>query len=162
MDERELSWQDVLFAGTAVLVEATVCGMGTMIVRARGSAGEVCCPSCGCPSARVHDRYHRRLQDVPLAARRVQIALEVRRFVCVNAECPQRSFAEQIPGLTSPFAPLHRPARGTAERHRAGPGRPGRSPHGRRTGHHHGANGAAGPGAGDARPVVRHPPGTGC
>ncbi|MFI9169813.1 transposase family protein [Streptomyces lincolnensis] len=64
-----------------------------MTVRARGRADEGCCPSCGCQSARVHDRYQRQLQDVPLATRRVQIVLEVRRFVCGNTECGQRTFA---------------------------------------------------------------------
>lgn len=28
----------------------------------------------------------------------------IRRFKCVSAQCPARTFAEQIPGLTSPFA----------------------------------------------------------
>lgn len=104
MDGCEFSWQDVLFSGIGVLVEATVCGTGATIVRARGRDPGGCCPSCGHRSTRVHDRYHRQLQDVPLAARRVQILLEVRRFVCANKECRQKTFAEQIPGLTSPFA----------------------------------------------------------
>jgi len=104
MDGHELSWQDVLFAGIGVVVDAAVCGSTATTVRARGRAREGCCPSCGCPSARVHDRYHRQLQDVPLAARPVRIALEVRRFVCVNAACSQRTFTEQIPGFTSAYA----------------------------------------------------------
>nr|WP_171060266.1 transposase family protein [Streptomyces montanus] len=60
--------------------------------------------SCGRPSSRGHDRYRRQLQDVPLAARPVRIVLDVRRFVCMNTECGQRTFAEQIPGFTSLFA----------------------------------------------------------
>ncbi|MER5218752.1 transposase family protein, partial [Streptomyces sp. NPDC002838] len=104
MDGHELSWQDVLFAGIAVFAEATVCDTGAVIVRAHGRAREGNCLSCGRPSSRVHDRYRRQLQDVPLAARPVRIVLEVRRFVCVNTECGQRTFAEQIPGFTSPFA----------------------------------------------------------
>ncbi|MFF4806044.1 transposase family protein, partial [Streptomyces sp. NPDC001351] len=104
MDKREFSWQDVLFGGISVVVEAAVCGIGTTIVRARGRNPDGCCPSCGHRWSRVHDRYHRQVQDVPLAARRVQILLEVRRFVCANKQCRQKTFAEQIPGLTSPFA----------------------------------------------------------
>uniref|UniRef100_UPI003A89F7E1 transposase family protein n=1 Tax=Streptomyces sp. Agncl-13 TaxID=3400628 RepID=UPI003A89F7E1 len=104
MGAHELSWQDALFAGIAVLVEATVCGVDATIIKARGRGGDGSCPSCGCSSTRVHDRYHRQLQDVPLAARRVQIVLEVRRFVCTKTECARRTFAEQIPGLTSAHA----------------------------------------------------------
>ncbi|MFF7476826.1 ISL3 family transposase [Streptomyces sp. NPDC008092] len=34
----------------------------------------------------------------------MRIVLEVRRFVCVNAKCGQKTFAEQIPGFTSAYA----------------------------------------------------------
>ncbi|MFJ3899661.1 transposase family protein [Streptomyces sp. NPDC090083] len=55
-----------------------------MMVRPRGRDRQGSCPGCGCPPARVHDRYRRQLQDVSLAVRRVQILLEVRRF----SRCP--------------------------------------------------------------------------
>ncbi|WP_398906623.1 hypothetical protein [Streptomyces sp. 840.1] len=38
--------------------------------------------------------------DVPSAGRCVVLRLRVRRFTCRNAECPRRTFVEQIPGLT--------------------------------------------------------------
>ncbi|GCB42807.1 transposase family protein [Streptomyces sp. NL15-2K] len=138
VDGREPSWHDVLFAGIALFAEAAVCDTGAVIVRARGWAREGNCPSCGRPSSRVHDRYRRQLQDVPLAARPVRIVLEVRRFVCVNTECGQRTFAEQIRGFTSPFARCTT-GWGHAERDRTGTGRPCRSAHGHGAGHHGGA-----------------------
>ncbi|MFD5126896.1 hypothetical protein [Streptomyces olindensis] len=52
----------------------------------------------------MYDRYERRLQDLPLAGHAVRILLSVRRFVCADDACPKRTFAEQIPGLTSPYA----------------------------------------------------------
>ncbi|MQY16878.1 ISL3 family transposase ISFsp1 [Streptomyces sp. RB5] len=104
MDHNEISWQDVLFEGFEVLVTAavhTACGLA---VRLRGRSETGSCPACGRASRRVHDRYERRLQDLPLAGRAVRIVLAVRRFVCVDAACVQRTFAEQIPDLTSPYA----------------------------------------------------------
>jgi len=41
---------------------------------------------------------------VHMAGHAVRILLLVRRFVCAHDRCPQRTFAEQIPGLTSPYA----------------------------------------------------------
>lgn len=104
MNHDELAWQDVLFKGFEVLVTTTVHGACGMVVRlsVRRDAGS--CPACGRASTRVHDRYERRLQDLPLAGQAVRILLLVRRFVCVDGACPQRTFAEQIPGLTSPYA----------------------------------------------------------
>lgn len=59
------------------------------------------CPRCATPTTRVHDRYQRRLQDVSCGGRPIQVALEVRRFVCGNSSCPIATFAEQVDGLTA-------------------------------------------------------------
>jgi hypothetical protein len=60
----------------------------------------VACRDCGTPSARVHDRYRRRLQDLSCAGRPVQVVLEVRRFICGNPACEVATFAEQVDGVT--------------------------------------------------------------
>jgi transposase len=41
---------------------------------------------------------------VPLAGRRVRLDVAIRRFRCVGSDCPAVTFAEQIPGLTKPYA----------------------------------------------------------
>ncbi len=52
-------------------------------------------------SGRVHSTYGRRLADAPAGGHRVLIRLAVRRFFCGNPDCPKKTFAEQIDGLTS-------------------------------------------------------------
>jgi transposase len=54
----------------------------------------------------VHGRYIRRLCNAPLGGAAVVIDLTVRRFKCLNSACPAVTFADLIPGLTSPHAPL--------------------------------------------------------
>jgi transposase len=71
---------------------------------ARSQAPEATCPSCGHPSTRVHSRYQRRLADAAIGGRRVVLRLRVRRFFCEDHYCQARTFAEQIPGLTSRYA----------------------------------------------------------
>jgi transposase len=58
------------------------------------------CRACGAASSRVHGRYQRRLDDLAVGGEPVVIWLTVRRFLCRNAVCDQRTFVEQIPGLT--------------------------------------------------------------
>ncbi|MBR7833262.1 ISL3 family transposase [Actinospica durhamensis] len=70
----------------------------------RSIAPSARCPWCGSVSSRTHGGYRRMLTDTPLAGQRVRIAVAVRRFRCVEASCSAVAFAEQIPGLTSPFA----------------------------------------------------------
>jgi len=48
----------------------------------------------------VHSRYDRRLLDTAVAGQETLIQLRVRRFVCANAACAKKTFAEQVPGLT--------------------------------------------------------------
>jgi hypothetical protein len=65
---------------------------------ADGAAG---LPGLWVVSARVHDRYRRRLADLACGGRPVQVVLEACRFRCGNPPCPVATFAEQVPGLTS-------------------------------------------------------------
>ncbi|WP_354686252.1 transposase family protein [Cupriavidus necator] len=57
------------------------------------------CPACHRWSNRLHDRYVRRLEKRPMLEQRVILAIEVRRFKCMNTNCPRRTFAENIHAL---------------------------------------------------------------
>jgi transposase len=69
------------------------------------------CPACSVVSGRVHSRYQRRLADLPVAGRLVELCLTVRRFFCGNAACGIRTFVEQVAGLTRRRARRSEPLR---------------------------------------------------
>jgi transposase len=52
----------------------------------------------------VHSRYQRTLADAAIGGQHVVLRLRIRRFFCHHSACPARTFAEQIPGLTTPYA----------------------------------------------------------
>jgi len=52
----------------------------------------------------VHSRYQRTLDDAAIAGTPALIRLKVRRFFCENTGCSVRTFAEQVDGLTTPYA----------------------------------------------------------
>lgn len=54
------------------------------------------CPGCGTVSARIHSRYRRRLTDLPIANRPVQIVIQAHRFHCDAVICGRRIFAERF------------------------------------------------------------------
>lgn len=100
-----LLWDSLVFDGIdEVEVEAVAAAFGTVEVVARGRAGGAACPECGSLSDRVHDRYQRRLRDLPFADQGFVIRLTVRRFICGSADCPRRTFAEPFSRLTAPHA----------------------------------------------------------
>ncbi|WP_232837475.1 ISL3 family transposase [Streptomyces atratus] len=105
MQTDALFWSSLVFEGIDdVEVEAVAAAFGTVEVVARGRAGGAPCPDCGRFSGRVHDRYLRRLRDLPLADQGFVIRLTVRRFICGSEGCPRRTFAEPFSRLTVPHS----------------------------------------------------------
>ncbi len=98
-------WDSLVFDGIDdVEVEAVTVAFGTVEVVARGRMAGAACPDCGRFADRVHDRYQRRLKDLPLAEQGFVIRLMVRRFICGSADCPRRTFAEPFSRLAAPYA----------------------------------------------------------
>ncbi|CAL9329824.1 hypothetical protein SUDANB146_00047 [Streptomyces sp. enrichment culture] len=98
-------WDSLVFDGIdEVEVEAVTAAFGTVEVVARGRTAGAACPDCGRFADRAHDRYQRRLKDLPLADQGFVIRLTVRRFICGSADCPRRTFAEPFSRLTVPHA----------------------------------------------------------
>jgi transposase len=95
----------VLFPGLSSLVMEEVTDQGSVVrVGARTAALPVGCPRCGVLTRRVHAYHRRRLVDVPVVGRGLVVDLQVRRLACPRPECPQRTFREQVPGLTQRWA----------------------------------------------------------
>ena len=60
------------------------------------TAQTAACPACRCPSARIHSRYRRTLQDLPWQGNTVRFLLTVPKFFCDNTDCPRKVFAQRI------------------------------------------------------------------
>lgn len=85
------------FAGFEVQHIAKVETMLTVTARALTKTGA--CPSCGEETSHVHSYYQRHPQDLPISGLQVQLVLQVRRFRCLNSQCPRQTFAERLPEL---------------------------------------------------------------
>jgi transposase len=67
-----------------------------LIIVAASRAGPAACPDCGAPSAVVHSRYDRHLQDLPWQGRPVILRIQARRLRCRNPDCRRQTFAERL------------------------------------------------------------------
>ncbi|MFJ8828379.1 ISL3 family transposase [Streptomyces sp. NPDC102467] len=83
-----------------VLVKRVCVEDGMVRVEARTRRCLLRCPGCGASSSRVHSWYQRHLADTAIGGRPVVIDLAVRRLFCDAADCPRRTFVEQVEGLT--------------------------------------------------------------
>ena|SRR5579883_586782 len=68
------------------------------------TSSQLACPQCGFHSNRVRGGYRRTLRDLPWAGREVRVCARLRKFACVNADCPRRIFTERL----LPVAPYAR------------------------------------------------------
>jgi hypothetical protein len=62
------------------------------------------CPDCGVPSRARHSSYLRHLQDLPVQAAPVTVALRVSRLHCRNPACGRRTFVEPLPAVAERMA----------------------------------------------------------
>jgi transposase len=62
------------------------------------------CPCCGFPAHRIHSRYRRLLNDLPLSGTPVRLEVWVRRFLCETSTCRRQTFVEPLASLADPHA----------------------------------------------------------
>ena len=52
------------------------------------------CPYCGKPSTRVHSRYERSFQDLPIQDKKLIVVINNKKMFCDNPKCNKTTFAE--------------------------------------------------------------------
>jgi hypothetical protein len=68
-------------------------------VQATSSVRRALCPTCSRGSSRRHGQYRRHLKARPCLGRSVLLHVQVRRFKCLNSQCPRKTFVEPIQAL---------------------------------------------------------------
>jgi transposase len=75
-----------------------------ILLWASSLASRASCPSCACPSSRIHSTYARRLAALPCNGLALTLILSLHRFRCLNPACPRTTFVEPLPSIAPPFA----------------------------------------------------------
>jgi transposase len=78
------------------VVESAFCHSDKTVITVRPSRSFGLCPSCATVSRRVHSYYRRRVTDLPLSGRIVQLVVIARRFRCDAALCGRQIFTERF------------------------------------------------------------------
>ena len=87
------------------VVESAFCDIETTVITVRPSQSFGLCPSCGAVSRRVHSHYRRRVRDLPLSGRTVELVIIARRFRCEAVLCGRQIFTERFAeGILAPSA----------------------------------------------------------
>jgi len=68
----------------------------TIKIYAKSICMQAKCPYCGQESEKVHSRYVRKLQDLPIQGKKVQLVIENKKYFCLNKDCVHKTFAESF------------------------------------------------------------------
>jgi len=68
----------------------------TIFINVVSNRDTVICPYCGIPSSKVHSRYERRFQDLPIQGKKVRFILNNRKMFCNTPDCNHTTFAESF------------------------------------------------------------------
>ena len=75
-----------------------------IIVHLYATSPTAACPQCGTAGSRVHSRDPRTITDVAFGGRSLVLKLLVRKWICPEASCSRKLFAERFPGLVQRYA----------------------------------------------------------
>ena len=65
-----------------------------IIIRMKSISKVYRCPKCSCTTNKYHGMYHRKVQDLPIWGKRVQLEISSHEYECINDDCEVTSFAE--------------------------------------------------------------------
>lgn len=68
-----------------------------------GSSPVGICPQCMKTSSKVHSYYERKVNDLPMSGKQVNLRISVRKFFCQQPSCPRKIFAERFDTCLKPY-----------------------------------------------------------
>lgn len=63
-------------------------------IKLKSCTHDCTCPSCGTVSYQCHGTYDRRVQDLPILGKSVELQIHAREYSCTNPKCPVTTWAE--------------------------------------------------------------------
>lgn len=68
----------------------------TIYINVKSNKIIACCPDCNKSSQKIHSRYTRSFQDLPISGKKSIIILNNKKFFCDNDDCNRRTFSEKF------------------------------------------------------------------
>lgn len=62
------------------------------------------CPKCGCITDKYHGTYIRKVQDLPILGKMVQLEICSHEYECRNNDCEVTTFAETFDGFLNTYS----------------------------------------------------------
>ena len=75
-----------------------------ILIRMKSISKDCRCPKCGCITDKYHGTYIRKVQDLPILGKRVQLEICSHEYECINDGCEVTTFAEIFDGFLNTYS----------------------------------------------------------
>lgn len=96
------------FSPTELHITDTIESYDKIIIKLISHPHACKCPSCGSICERYHGTYLRRVQDLPILGKCVELQIRAYEYTCENPECYAISVVETFDGFVSHFGRMTR------------------------------------------------------
>lgn len=78
----------------------------TIIIQMKSISTSCTCPKCNCVTTKYHGTYKRKVQDLPILGKSVQLEICAHEYECVNNDCEVTTLAETFNGFLNTYSRL--------------------------------------------------------
>lgn len=75
-----------------------------LLIQMRSITDSCRCPKCGCIANKYHGTYIRKVQDLPVFGKNVQLEIKAYEYDCLNDKCSTTSIAENFNGFLNTYS----------------------------------------------------------
>ena len=75
-----------------------------ILIRMKSISKDCRCPKCDCITDKYHGTYIRKVQDLPILGKRVQLEICSHEYECINDGCEVTTFAETFDGFLNTYS----------------------------------------------------------
>ena len=75
-----------------------------ILIQMKSISKNYICPKCSCVSATYHGTYDRKVQDLPILGKNVQLQIRSHEYECINDRCSVSTFSETFDGFFNTYS----------------------------------------------------------
>ena len=104
MMEKDVLQMSKFFPADYLKITNVIDSETKIIIRLKSVTRECECPSCKTNLTEYHGTYVRKVQDLPILGKSVQLMVNVREYQCRNEQCEVTTITESYNGFLDPYS----------------------------------------------------------
>jgi len=104
MKKRDILFLTKFFPVEYLIITDVIDSDTRIVIRLKSVTNECECPGCKTTLTDFHGTYERKVQDLPILGKNVQLLINVREYQCQNGECGVTTVTESYNGFLSSYS----------------------------------------------------------